>query len=198
MTPTEFELYCMEVLNDFAKESGIKCFHAEHNQRITADDGTYQIDILASAYIMRINVKIICECKRYRRPIEREKVLALFNKVQSLGANIGILMSTSPFQRGAIQYALRHGIKLIQLCDPDNSNGTGGGTVNKPTNPVIDIVLKKNRTHGVLGIVGFKPYIFETIDRRKYAIVVGNKRQNMQTRIGLSGRKYNKPFRKDR
>ena len=47
----------------------------------------------------------------------REKVVILNDKLKSLGAQKGILLSTSGFQSGAIQYAKVHGIALIRVED---------------------------------------------------------------------------------
>ena len=61
--------------------------------------------------------RVIAECKRYTYPIEREKIVILADKVQSLGAQKGIFISTSGFQSGAITYAKEHGITLLQIFD---------------------------------------------------------------------------------
>lgn len=60
---------------------------------------------------------MIAECKRYTNPVNREKVVILADKVKSLGAHKGILISTSGFQSGAHEYAKKHGIALIQILD---------------------------------------------------------------------------------
>ena len=69
------------------------------------------------AFLMGVEFKVICECKRYKSSVNREKVVILADKIKSLGAHKGILLSTSSFQSGAIQYAKEHGIALIQVFD---------------------------------------------------------------------------------
>lgn len=66
---------------------------------------------------MSVQFKVIAECKRYTSPVNREKVVVLADKVKSLGAHKGILISTSGFQSGAHEYAKKHGIALIQILD---------------------------------------------------------------------------------
>lgn len=68
---------------------------------------------------MALNVDFLTlvECKRYRAPVDREKVQALLSKMQSVGAQKGILFSTSGFQSGAIEFAQIHGIALVELVD---------------------------------------------------------------------------------
>lgn len=62
-------------------------------------------------------MKVLGECKQYKNRVNREKVVVLADKVRALGAQKGILLSTAGFQSGAIQYAKKHGIALIQIFD---------------------------------------------------------------------------------
>ena len=117
ITPTEFEEYCTEMLKGYADAENLTDFTIEHNVNIPADDGIYQIDIYAKFVAMGVEFKVITECKRYSNPVSREKVAILADKVKSLGAHKGILISTSGFQSGAYEYAKKHGIALIQIIN---------------------------------------------------------------------------------
>ena len=117
LTPTEFEFYCKEILQGYAEEENLCNFKIEHNVKLTSSDGIYQIDVYATCTVMGSNIKIICECKQYKNRVNREKVVILADKVRTLGANKGVLLSTAGFQSGAIQYAEAHGIALIQVFD---------------------------------------------------------------------------------
>lgn len=48
---------------------------------------------------------MLVECKKYDKPVGRDKVEILANRLQSIGAQKGILISTSGFQSGAARYA---------------------------------------------------------------------------------------------
>lgn len=117
ITPTEFEKYCVRILKGYAECEQLKEFAIVHNEKILVDDGEYQIDIYAEFTAIGVKFKVLGECKRYTYPIEREKVVVLADKVRSIGAQKGILISTSGFQSGAVQYAKAHGIALIQIFD---------------------------------------------------------------------------------
>lgn len=117
MTSTEFEKYCLDALNAYAEKEGLKEFSILHDTKIQASDGIYQIDVYAEFTALGVKYKTIVECKKYNYPIEREKVSILANKVISLGAQKGILISTSGFQSGAVEYAKNHGISLLQILD---------------------------------------------------------------------------------
>ena len=117
ITPTEFERYCKEILLGYAEEEKLPQFLITHDAKIAAYDGTYQIDIYAEFTAMSVTFKVLCECKQYSKPVGRDKVAELHGKLESIGANKGILLATSGFQSGAIEYAKAHGIALIQVYD---------------------------------------------------------------------------------
>ena len=60
---------------------------------------------------------MLVECKHQHAPIKREVIQILRDRLQSVGASKGILVSTSGFQSGAVKYADTHGIALIQLIE---------------------------------------------------------------------------------
>ena len=122
LTPTDFERYCYDILKGYAEEECLKDFIISHNKKIEADDGTYQIDIYAEFTALGSTIKVLCECKQYATSVSREKVSVLHDKLNSIGAHKGILLSTSEFQSGAIQYAKKHGIKLIKVEDRQLTN----------------------------------------------------------------------------
>lgn len=119
ISPTEFEELSLKILKGYAEAEHLSDFSIQHNVSITADDGTYQIDVYARFVAMGVEFKVIAECKRYSLPISREKVAVLADKVRSIGAHKGIMISTCGFQSGAFEYAKKHGIALLQIIDRD-------------------------------------------------------------------------------
>jgi len=117
LSPTDFEKHCYSILEGYAEEEGLKDFTITHNVRIETYDGTYQIDVYAEFTALNSKFKVLCECKQYTSSVSREKVAVLHDKIKSIGAHKGILLATSDFQSGAIQYAKAHGIALITVED---------------------------------------------------------------------------------
>lgn len=117
VTPTEFEKLCLEILKSYADGEHLSNFSIQHNVTISADDGTYQIDIYAHFFALGVEFKVLAECKRYSSPVSREKVAVLADKLRSIGAHKGIMISTCGFQSGAVEYAKKHGIALLQIMD---------------------------------------------------------------------------------
>ena len=99
------------------EEEHLNGFEITHNKIIKASDGRYQIDVYAEFTAMGARFKILCECKKYKYRVGREKVAVLHRKLDSIGAQKGILISTSDFQSGALEYAKAHGIALIKAED---------------------------------------------------------------------------------
>ncbi len=115
MTPTDFEKYSLRILSE--QLVNLENCHFQHNKIIEVADGNYQIDGYIEFTLMGINYKTLVECKHYKSSISREKVAVLYDKIRACGANKGVLVSSSNFQSGAIQYASKHNIALIQLTD---------------------------------------------------------------------------------
>ncbi|WP_295795099.1 restriction endonuclease [Mucilaginibacter sp.] len=132
MTPTEFE----ETVYKYIAELGqnLPGFKVAHNTRVTGTDGIYQADILASYTELNVNMIVLIECKHYTNPVTREKIQILNDKLRSTGAQKGILFSTSGFQSGAIEYAIRHKIALVRLLTSRFEKVTN--TLAKPKRPV--------------------------------------------------------------
>ena len=117
ITPTEFEKFCLETLKAYAEKESLKDFEIRHNQKVETYDGTYQIDVLAEYTALGCRDTVVVECKKYTRNVERSVVAELYAKVQSIGAQKGILISTSGFQKDAVKFAGVHGIALWQVCE---------------------------------------------------------------------------------
>ena len=115
MSPTNFEEYCIQLLKE--QSVGLEDCTFQHNKIITTDDGNYQIDGFIEFSVMGVKYKTLIECKHYKCSIPREKIQVLYDKLRATGAQKGILMSISNFQSGAIDYATKHGIALIQIIE---------------------------------------------------------------------------------
>lgn len=115
--PKDFELFCTETLRAYAEQEGLRDFAISHDQKIETYDGVYQIDVFAQYTALGARHKVLVECKRQNRSIERDEAADLYGKIQSTGAQKGILISTSGFQSGTVRYAQAHGIALWQICN---------------------------------------------------------------------------------
>ncbi|MFD0751274.1 restriction endonuclease [Mucilaginibacter calamicampi] len=113
ITPLEFEQLVANYLIELGKD--LPDFKVTHNEKLSSEDGTYQIDVYATFKAIGVEIKVIIECKRYKSSVKREKVQVLHDKTRALGAHKAIMFSTADYQEGAIRYAVAHGIALVRL-----------------------------------------------------------------------------------
>ena len=119
MTPIDFEKYALQILE--SKTKGLDNVKFEHNKVVEAYDGNYQLDGYIEFEVMGVLYKTIVECKHYKYPISREIVQKVYDNLRAIGAQKGIVVSTSNFQSGAIAYAKTHGIALIQMAQTEDT-----------------------------------------------------------------------------
>ncbi|NCL76396.1 restriction endonuclease [Rhodococcus sp. YH1] len=88
---------------------------ATTDERIEGVRGTHDIDVAVRGRHGGIDFLWIVECKRWARPIPKEKVAALSSVVADIGASRGILLSEAGFQAGALRMAERSNVTLTSL-----------------------------------------------------------------------------------
>lgn len=79
--------------------------------------GNHKVDVLVKLKHFGIDVTWIIECKLWKTPVPKEKILTLQQIVQDVGADRGVLMSESGFQAGAIRSAGSSNITLSSLAE---------------------------------------------------------------------------------
>ncbi len=114
LTPEDFEILVKMWLDSGSE--GLSNFTSTHLEDIAGQDGDYTFDVTAqfSTFGGALH-KVVVECKRHSNPIKRELVQVLNEKKRSVGANKAMLVSTAPFQSGALKYAEKNGIALVQI-----------------------------------------------------------------------------------
>lgn len=114
LTPERFELEVKAWLESVAKP--LEAFSAKHLDSLAGTDGEYTIDVTARFRALGgASFLVIAECKKHKNPIKREVVQALRDKQQSVGAQKAMVFATAAFQSGAIEYASKHNIALVQI-----------------------------------------------------------------------------------
>src|SRR6187431_1595578 len=111
----QFETFVADVLRGLGDRLGD--FRLDEQELVVADDGRYRIDITVRFRALDVEFLVLVECKDHTRPVEREEVQILADKKRAAGAHKGMLFSTNGFQRGAIEYAQKHGIALVRVLE---------------------------------------------------------------------------------
>jgi restriction system protein len=125
ITSVQFELEVKRFMESTARK--LEEFQTEHRESIEGPDGTYEIDITARFRIFGAKFLVLVECKHHKNRISRDYVQVLHAKQVSLGAQKAMLFSTSGFNEGAVNYALQHGIALVQLASGETLYFTKSG-----------------------------------------------------------------------
>jgi hypothetical protein len=116
ITPRDFEIAVKKWFEASAHAKSLDTFEVKHLDAMKGVDGEYEFDVtIRFSMFVGMKVSICCECKKHKNAIKREVVQVLHSKVQSVGAHKGCIVSTAPFQKGALEYAKQHGIALLQL-----------------------------------------------------------------------------------
>ena len=115
ISPAGYEQVVKDMLDTAAGSQFLEGYSSSHLEPIRGADGEYIFDVTARFRVMGADFLVLVECKRHRRKVERQDVQVLQAKVQSVGANKGMLFSTAGFQDGAVTYARSHGISLVRL-----------------------------------------------------------------------------------
>lgn len=88
-----------------------------HLDTLKGLDGTYIVDVTARFQLDGMDFLILFECKRHKDPVKRSDVQVLLAKLQSIGAQKGVVVAATGFQRGALELAKAHGIACVRLVD---------------------------------------------------------------------------------
>lgn len=114
LSPEEFEIF---VLNYFRKTYPFA--DITHREDIVGIDGEYNVDLTIRFEELGVQFLVLVECKHHKSPIKRDYVQILKDRIGSIGAQKGILVSSSSFQLGAIQYAKTHNIALMRVINDE-------------------------------------------------------------------------------
>lgn len=111
----EFEAWLGELLE--SASTNVEDFRVTVHDKVVGTDGTFDLDATIRLRWAGMDFLAVVEAKRHTNPIKRELVQILHSKVQSTGAHKGVLFSTAPFQRGALEFAKVHGIALVHVTE---------------------------------------------------------------------------------
>jgi Restriction endonuclease len=92
-------------------------WEVKHLDPVEGLDGTYTMDVTARFQLAGMDFLILFECKRHKDPVKRSDVQVLLTKLQSTGAQKGVVVAATGFQSGALEFAKAHGIACVRLVD---------------------------------------------------------------------------------
>ena len=87
------------------------------HEKIAGADGMYDFDTTVRYQFAGMSFLVLVEAKLHKNPIKRELVQVLHQKVQSVGAHKGLMVSTVPYQTGVVAFAKAHSIALVTVTE---------------------------------------------------------------------------------
>ena len=115
LTPVQYEQAVADIARTMSPD--IADWRVHHLDPVEGHDGTYVIDVTVRFRLAGLDFLVLFECKRHSTAVKREHVQVLHTKMQSTGAQKGVVVAASGFQSGALQYAQAHGIACVRLVD---------------------------------------------------------------------------------
>lgn len=93
------------------------------NYRVRGRSGRRrQLDVTISQSVASIPLFIVLECKRYKRPVGIEKVEAFVTKLRDVKADVGVMISASGFDEGALASARENKVYLKTYREADETD----------------------------------------------------------------------------
>lgn len=90
----------------------------EYDVKLECEDGSYQMDVVVrlrrSAPLGEVVVLVDA---KHRKRVVRDDVLAMAAKVRKCGADVGVIVSSGPFQSGAVATAKAERVRIWTLVD---------------------------------------------------------------------------------
>lgn len=115
MTADEFERFVVATLKQ--SETHVDNLRVTLHDVIEGTDGVYDFDATVRYTLAGLEFLVVVEAKRHSHPIKRDVLQSLYSKTQSVGAHKAVVVSTAPFQSGALKFALAHGIALVKVTE---------------------------------------------------------------------------------
>jgi restriction system protein len=115
LAPKRFEQEVEKIIRTLG--ANLQEFKTERLEILQVTDGEYEIDVTARFKALGANFLVLVECKHHKNATKRDVVQVLHDRVRAVGAHKGMIFSTVRFQRSAVEYALKHGIALVQVAN---------------------------------------------------------------------------------
>lgn len=117
ITPAEFERFVLGLFEPLRSNHSLRNLRIQNHEVVEGLDGEFDFDATVRYEVAGMAFLVLVEAKLHKDPIKREMVQVLHQKLQSVGAQKAVLVSTAPFQSGALTFALKHGISLVTVTE---------------------------------------------------------------------------------
>lgn len=150
---TEYELFVKDVYERLNAVDGLSDVKIQHDIKLTGAAGVeHQIDVYWTFSKGGVNYRVAVECKDYNRKVSKDRIQSFHDVLHDIGNIYGIFVTKMGFQSGAIEYAKKYGIQLMEIRHPIDDDWKGRMRylqlclgLNYIDNVTPHIVVDKNR-----------------------------------------------------
>ena len=123
---TEYELFVKDVYERLNAVDGLSDVKIQHDVKLSGAAGVeHKIDIYWTFYKGGVNYKVAIECKDYNSRVSKDRIQSFHDVLHDIGNIHGIFVSKTGFQSGAIEYAQKYGIQLMEIRHPTENDWKG-------------------------------------------------------------------------
>lgn len=118
-TGTSFELLTRSIFNLIVNEKRVETIDVRHDVELHGITAKHQIDVYWEFKVGGITHKTIVQTKDWSNPVKQEQLFAFKCILDDLqGQPRGVFVTRTGYQRGAREFAEKHGIVLYELREP--------------------------------------------------------------------------------
>ena len=123
---TDYELFIKQVYECLNRADGLTDVDIQHDVKIVGAAGVeHQIDVFWTFKRGGVDYKVAIECKDYQSHVSKDKIATFHSILHDIGNIHGIFASRMGYQKGAIEYADKYGIQLIEIRHPVEKDWEG-------------------------------------------------------------------------
>jgi hypothetical protein len=135
----DYEHLTQAIFESLLNQKDARNIEVQHNIVRKGKTVEHQIDVYWEfSPAEGVTYETVVECRDWESRISQEKVMAFREKLDDLNASLGIIVSRSGYQSGALEYAGKHGILLYELFDepvPEPTRIAAGSSISFEFNP---------------------------------------------------------------
>lgn len=115
MNPEQFEVFVTTLFDSATIH--LPGLVVQLHETVQGTDGSYDFDATVRYQLAGLEFLVLVEAKLHKNPIKRGLVQELHSKLLSVGAHKAVMISTAPYQSGAVKFAQTHGIALVTVTE---------------------------------------------------------------------------------
>lgn len=121
----DFETLTAEVFRRLSEPGGLVT-DLSHDVTLPGKTASHQVDVTFTFKVAGVEYRTIIQCKDWVSRVKQEQLFSFKTVLDDIpGQPRGVFVSKSGFQRGAIDFAKAHGIRLYELRPPRDEDWEG-------------------------------------------------------------------------